>query len=145
MAESEKLFKVNIVTPDGLVYSHDSSFIDMRAIDGQRSIMYNHTPLLTALAINDVRVRRNQEQGQKFDHIAVNGGYIEFSNNIATIISESAEPAEKIDAQRAQSEKERAEKKIQEARAKHDQRAYNRAQISLRRALNRMKVYKITH
>lgn len=145
MAESEKMFKVNIVTPDGLVYSQDSSFIDMRAIDGQRSIMYNHTPLLTALAINDVRVKRAANQGQKVDHIAVNGGYIEFSNNVATIISESAEPAEKINAERAQSEKALAEKRLQEAKAKHDQRAYKNAQISLRRALNRMKVYKMTH
>jgi F-type H+-transporting ATPase subunit epsilon len=145
MAETEKLFKVNIVTPDGLVYSHDSSFIDMRAIDGQRSIMYNHTPLLTALAINDVRVRRTKELNEQVDHIAVNGGYIEFSNNVATIIAESAEPAEKIDNSRAENEKQRAEARIKEAQAKHDQRAYHNAQVSLRRALNRLNVYKITH
>ena len=121
MADPEKLFRVDVVTPDGLIYSHRSSIIDMRAIDGQRSIMYNHTPLLTPLAIGDVTVRRSREMSNRVDHIAVNGGYMEFSNNVATIIADSAERARNINVSRAEAAKERAEKKIKEAREKHDE------------------------
>lgn len=141
MADPEKLFKVNVVTPDGLIYSHRSSIIDMRAIDGQRSIMYNHVPLLTPLAIGDVKVKRSREMNQVVDHIAVSGGYIEFSNNVATIIADSAERARNIDVSRAQAAKERAEKRMKEAREKHDERSLERAQIALRRAVNRISVY----
>lgn len=141
MADPEKLFKVDVVTPDGLIYSHRSSIIDMRAIDGQRSIMYNHGPLLTPLAIGDVKVKRSREMNQVVDHIAVSGGYIEFSNNVATIIADSAERARNIDVSRAQAAKERAEKRMKEAREKHDERSLERAQIALRRAVNRISVY----
>lgn len=141
MADPEKLFKVNVVTPDGLIYSHCSSIIDMRAIDGQRSIMYNHVPLLTPLAIGDVKIKRGREMNQVVDHIAVSGGYIEFSNNVATIIADSAERARNIDVSRAQAAKERAEKRMKEAREKHDERSLERAQIALRRAVNRISVY----
>ena len=141
MADPEKLFKVDVVTPDGLIYSHRSSIIDMRAIDGQRSIMYNHVPLLTPLAIGDVKVKRSREMNQVVDHIAVSGGYIEFSNNVATIIADSAERARNIDVSRAQAAKERAENRMKEAREKHDERSLERAQIALRRAVNRISVY----
>lgn len=141
MADPEKLFRVDVVTPDGLIYSHRSSIIDMRAIDGQRSIMYNHTPLLTPLAIGDVTVKRSREMSNRVDHIAVNGGYMEFSNNVATIIADSAERARNINVSRAEAAKERAEKKIKEAREKHDEQSFQRAQIALRRAVNRISVY----
>ncbi|MBU3827694.1 MAG: F0F1 ATP synthase subunit epsilon [Candidatus Lactobacillus pullistercoris] len=141
MADPEKLFRVDVVTPDGLIYSHRSSIIDMRAIDGQRSIMYNHTPLLTPLAIGDVTVRRSREMSNRVDHIAVNGGYMEFSNNVATIIADSAERARNINVSRAEAAKERAEKKIKEAREKHDEQSFQRAQIALKRAVNRISVY----
>lgn len=141
MADPEKLFRVDVVTPDGLIYSHRSSIIDMRAIDGQRSIMYNHTPLLTPLAIGDVTVKRSREMSNRVDHIAVNGGYMEFSNNVATIIADSAERARNINVSRAEAAKERAEKKIKEAREKHDEQSFQRAQIALKRAVNRISVY----
>ncbi|RVU71273.1 MULTISPECIES: F0F1 ATP synthase subunit epsilon [Lactobacillus] len=141
MADPEHLFKVNVVTPDGLIYSHRSSIIDMRAIDGQRAIMYDHTPILTPLAIGDVKVKRSREMSGRVDHIAVNGGYLEFSNNVATIIADSAERASNIDVSRAQAAKERAEKHMQEAREKHDQQSLKRAEIALRRAANRISVY----
>ena len=141
MADPEKLFRVNVVTPDGLIYSHRSSIIDMRAVDGQRAIMYDHTPILTPLAIGDVKVKRAQELSGRVDHIAVNGGYIEFSNNVATIIADSAERARNIDVSRAEAAKERAEKHMKEAREKHDESSYKRAEIALKRASNRISVY----
>lgn len=141
MADPEKLFRVDVVTPDGLIYSHRSSIVDMRAIDGQRAIMYNHTPILTPLAIGDVKVKRSREMSQRVDHIAVNGGYMEFSNNVATIIADSAERARNIDVSRAEAAKARAEKRIKEARQKHDERSLERAEIAMQRALNRISVY----
>ena len=66
--------------------------------------------------------------------------HIDFSDNVATIIADSAERARNIDVKRAQSAKERAEKHIQEAKAKHDEREVLEADIALRRAINRLNV-----
>lgn len=81
MAEAEKLFKINIVTPNGLIYSHRGSSVSMRAIDGDRQILYNHLPILTPLTIGEVRVQRGADVDHKVDHIAVSGG----SSNLPTM------------------------------------------------------------
>mgnify|MGYP002228426207 CR=1 FL=1 len=47
---------------------------------------------------------------------------------------------ENIDVSRAQAAKERAEKRLKEAREKHDERTVERAQVALRRAMNRISV-----
>src|SRR5699024_8128834 len=97
MEDPEKIIKDSVVTPDGIVYSHNATIVTMRAIDGDRAIMYDHLPIVTPLANGEVRVKRTHEMNDRIDHIAVNGGYIEFSNNEATIIADSAERARNID------------------------------------------------
>jgi F-type H+-transporting ATPase subunit epsilon len=141
MAEAEKLFKINIVTPNGLIYSHRGSSVSMRAIDGDRQILYNHLPILTPLTIGEVRVQRGADVDHKVDHIAVSGGIIEFANNVATIIADDAELARNIDLSRAEAAKQRAEALIKEAKEKHDEQLLERTQIALRRAVNRIHVY----
>lgn len=145
MAEAEKLFKINIVTPNGLIYSHRGSSVSMRAIDGDRQILYNHLPILTPLTIGEVRVQRGADVDHKVDHIAVSGGIIEFANNVATIIADNAERARNIDLSRAEAAKQRAEAHIKEAKEKHDEQSLERAQIALRRAVNRIYVYDALH
>lgn len=145
MAEAEKLFKINIVTPNGLIYSHRGSSVSMRAIDGDRQILYNHLPILTPLTIGEVRVQRGADGDHKVDHIAVSGGIIEFANNVATIIADNAERARNIDLSRAEAAKQRAEALIKEAKEKHDEQLLERAQIALRRAVNRIHVYEELH
>ncbi|MGO1441172.1 MAG: F0F1 ATP synthase subunit epsilon [Lactobacillus delbrueckii] len=145
MAEAEKLFKINIVTPNGLIYSHRGSSVSMRAIDGDRQILYNHLPILTPLTIGEVRVQRGADVDHKVDHIAVSGGIIEFANNVATIIADNAEHARNIDLSRAEAAKQRAEALIKEAKEKHDEQLLERAQIALRQAVNRIHVYDELH
>lgn len=145
MAEAEKLFKINIVTPNGLIYSHRGSSVSMRAIDGDRQILYNHLPILTPLTIGEVRVQRGADVDHKVDHIAVSRGIIEFANNVATIIADNAERARNIDLSRAEAAKQRAEALIKEAKEKHDEQLLERAQIALRRAVNRIYVYDKLH
>lgn len=145
MAEAEKLFKINIVTPNGLIYSHRGSSVSMRAIDGDRQILYNHLPILTPLTIGEVRVQRGADVDHKVDHIAVSRGIIEFANNVATIIADNAERARNIDLSRAEAAKQRAEAHITEAKEKHDEQLLERAQIALRRAVNRIHVYGALH
>ena len=141
MADPEKLFMVNVVTPDGVVFSHHCSIVEMRAIDGQRSIMYNHLPILTPLSIGEIKVKRSREMNEVVNHIAVSGGYFEFSDNVATIIADSAERSNKIDVSRAEAARKRAQDALKQTKATHDQRSLERAQVALRRAVNRISVY----
>lgn len=132
---------VNIVTPDGIVYDHHATMVIVKALDGQVGIMPNHEPIIAPLQIDEVRVKRVDNPGHE-DAIAVNGGFMEMSNNVASIVADSAERERDIDVSRAQLAEQRAEELIKTAKAKHDADELARAQIKLRRAVNRINVAK---
>ncbi|KRN29314.1 atpC protein [Lactobacillus selangorensis] len=139
MAEEEKVLTVNIVTPDGLVYDHHARMLVVEALDGQLGIMANHEPLIAPLKIGEVRVTRVDSTDHE-NAIAVNGGFLEVSHNVASIVADSAERERNIDLNRAESAKARAEKRIQAAKEKHDTDELQRANIALQRAVNRINV-----
>jgi len=139
MAEGQNVLTVNIVTPSGIVYDHRASMVVVPAMAGQLGIMANHEPIITPLEIGELRVKRTDNQGHE-DAIAVNGGFMEVSHNIASIVADSAERARDIDIDRAQSAKQRAETAIKTASEKHDSNELVRAQIALQRAMNRINV-----
>lgn len=89
MADQDKVMTVNIVTPDGVVYNHHSELIIASAIDGDVGIMSNHEPIIAPLKIAEVRVRRTDRPDHE-DAIAVNGGFLEFSNDLVSIVANSA-------------------------------------------------------
>lgn len=128
---------VSVVTPDGKVYEKQTSLAICKTTEGELGIMPNHTPVLASLAVDEVRVKTGEDH---YDEIAVSGGFLEFSSNILSIVASAAERKENIDTSRAKRARDRAQKKIQEAQSKHDAKELKRAEISLKRALNRIKV-----
>jgi len=139
MADQEQAMTVNIVTPDGVVYDHHAEVIVASAIDGDIGIMKGHEPIIAPLKIAEVRVKRPDNPDHE-DSIAVNGGFLEFSNDLVSIVANSAERARNIDLRRAKYQKEQAEQTIQTAREKNNVDDLNRAEVSLRKAINRINV-----
>ncbi|MCF6515771.1 F0F1 ATP synthase subunit epsilon [Lactobacillus sp. S2-2] len=139
MADNKSL-TVSIVTPDGEAYNSDqTNLVIVQTLEGDIGIMHDHVPLIASLKIGEAIVKFDDD---KKDEITVNGGFAEFSNNILTIVADSAENKGDIDINRADSARERAEKKIQLAKENNDTDTLKRAQVSLRRALNRINVSK---
>lgn len=136
---TDNFLTVNIVTPDGLIYDHHASLLVVPAMAGQLGIMANHEPLVTPLQIGEVRVKRLDDPEHE-DAIAVNGGFMEISQNIASIVADSAERSRDIDLDRAQTAKQRAQLAIEKATQAHNQDELKRAQIALQRAINRINV-----
>jgi len=129
--------KVTIVTPDGSVYDRDdSTMLILKTGGGEMGVLANHLPFVATLKIDAVRIQSDDKE----DQVAVCGGFVEFSNNLATIVADSAETSVEIDIERAQSAKTRAEKHIQHANEVHDQDELKRAEVALKRAINRLKV-----
>ncbi|WP_283678567.1 F0F1 ATP synthase subunit epsilon [Lentilactobacillus sp. Marseille-Q4993] len=132
----DSVITVSIVTPDGKVYEHSADMLVVSTKGGQLGIMANHLPVIATLAVDETRVKHDGEE----DRIAVNGGFIEFSNNVATIVADSAENQSDIDLARAESARKRAEIRLKEAREKQDKDSALRAQVALRRAINRINI-----
>ena len=138
---------VQVVTPDGLKYDHHASFIHAVTKDGQIGILPGHINLIAPLEVDELKVRRVDDESH-VDWIAVNGGIIEVKDDFITIIANSAELDRDIDVSRAERAKQRAErvleeetKRVLEEATKSDRNDdVQRAQIALRRALNRINV-----
>ncbi|WP_204122785.1 F0F1 ATP synthase subunit epsilon [Lacticaseibacillus mingshuiensis] len=130
---------VNIVTPDGKVYDHHANMVIVKTTSGEMGLMANHEPVVAPLEIGEVRVRRVDNLGHE-DSIAVNGGFMEMSNNVVSVVADSAERARDINLSRAEAARQRAEKRIEEAKTTQDTDELQRAQVALQRAINRINV-----
>ena len=138
---------VQVVTPDGLKYDHHASFIHAVTKDGQIGILPGHINLIAPLEVEELKVRRVDDESH-VDWIAVNGGIIEVKDDFITIVANSAERERDIDVSRAERAKQRAErvleeetKRVLEEATKSDRNDdVQRAQVALRRALNRINV-----
>ncbi|MFR7931747.1 MAG: F0F1 ATP synthase subunit epsilon [Streptococcus thermophilus] len=138
---------VQVVTPDGLKYDHHASFIHAVTKDGQIGILPGHINLIAPLEVDELKVRRVDDESH-VDWIAVNGGIIEVKDDFITIVANSAERDRDIDVSRAERAKQRAErvleeetKRVLEEATKSDRNDdVQRAQVALRRALNRINV-----
>ena len=130
---------VQIVTPDGLVFDHHATFVSVKTLDGEMGILPHHENMIAVLAVDEVKVKRIDEENH-VNWIAVNGGIVEVADNLITIIADSAERARDIDISRAERAKLRAERAIEEAQEKHLIDQERRARIALQRAINRINV-----
>jgi len=134
--------QVNIVTPAGIVYNHQAKRVIAKAVDGEIGILPGHIPIIVPLTIHSVRVQRVSIDTE--DWIAVNGGVMEVRDNVCSIIADSAERARDIDIERAMIAKQRAEEELRKSEAIENKNHSKRAEISLRKAVNRISVSKHT-
>ena len=130
---AEKL-ELEVVTPDRLVVQETVDIVMAIGFLGEFGILPNHVPFLTTLQPGELRYRKD---GQ-LEYMAVTGGFAEVSNNKVTILAEAAERAREIDIDRAKRARERAEKRL--AQAKTEAIDYLRAETALKRSLVRLSI-----
>lgn len=130
---AEKL-QLEVVTPDRLVISETVDIVMAMGALGEFGILANHVPFLTPLQAGELRYRKDN----KLEYLAVASGFVEVSNNKVTVLAEAAEKAREIDIDRAKRAKERAEKRL--AQAKAEAIDYARAETALKKALLRLRV-----
>ena len=101
---AEKL-KLEMVTPHKMVLSEEVDEITAPGAIGEFGVLPGHTPMLTTLKVGELVFKQD---GQT-KHVAVNWGYIEVEDDKVTVLVETAEPADKIDLERAKAALGRAE------------------------------------
>ena len=124
---------MSVVTPSGPVLEEDFEMVVCKTETGELGILPRHIPLVAPLAIGDVRLKKDNQTS----HLAVSGGFMEVRPDKVTILAETAEKASDIDKARAIQAKERAERRLQ---AKQDDIDFQRAELALKRAINRLSV-----
>ncbi len=124
--------RLDIVTPDRMVYSEDVNMVIARATDGDLGILPGHAPLIAGLDVWPLRIMKDEGENQ----LALCGGFIEVRPQKVTVLASCAELPEEIDVKRAEAAKERAEARLRTS-ADID---VHRAEIALKRATMRLRV-----
>lgn len=124
-------FTFRVVSPEGNILKEEAEFVVLPGSDGELGILPNHAPLISSLNIGVARYH----QGGKVRKLALSGGFVEVSDNLVTVLANTAEPSEKIDLERAKRAKERAEKRLAQPSEDTDLR---RAELAFLRAKARI-------
>ena len=121
--------QVELVSPERILFSGDADMVVCRTSDGEIAFLPGHVPFVGALGIAKVRIIL-PEKGEVA--AAVHGGFVEVSHDTVTILSDVAELPDQIDAVRAETAKERAEREVaSEPENEEAQAALARAELRL--------------
>lgn len=129
---AEPKIKLDVVTPEKLVYSEKIDKLEGPAIDGLIGIWPKHAPLVTAMKIGVVKVVKDGEEIQ----IAISDGFMEVQPDRINLVVRTAELPEEIDIDRAKNARDRAEEKLEKDRDNID---FAKAEAAYDRALARLK------
>ena len=133
---AENIF-LEVVTPDKAVVSEEAQIVVSPGSEGEFGVLKGHTTFLTSLKIG--KLRFNDANGKE-RYVFINGGFSEVLPNKVTILAESAEERKKIDIERADQAKIRAEKRLSEKSSNID---ILRAEAALKRSLHRLEIVNI--
>src|SRR5262245_15911977 len=128
-----KTMKLEIVTPEGTVYSEDVEMVTLPGVAGQMGIYPQHVPLITQMVPGEMIVRK----GSHDTFIATGEGLIEVTANRVAILTDLAIPADRIDEAKAEEARQRAEARLREKLSDEEHASIN---ASLTRSLAQLRV-----
>lgn len=133
--------KLEIISPNKVVYSADIDMLIVRSIAGDLGIMPNHAPLLAGLVPHAMRAMIDGTENL----IAVSGGFIQVQPDKIIVLASAAELPIEIDINRAKKAYERAQKRLESFKENPEVKGdvdTLRARAALERAKARLKATK---
>ena len=129
--------KLEIVSPDKVVYSEEINMLIVRSTAGELGILPHHAPMVAGLIPHAMRVKLDGKE----QLIAVAGGFMEVQPEKITVLASAAELPVDIDVMRAQKSYERAKERLEALKAPSAPESdvdAERATASLHRAMARL-------
>lgn len=94
-----KLFHFILATPERKVLDKEIVQATLPVIDGEVTILADHIAYIAALKAGEIRLVLADGSDER---IALSSGFLEFGKNVLTVLADTAERAEEIDAERAE-------------------------------------------
>jgi F-type H+-transporting ATPase subunit epsilon len=139
-----KKITLKIITPEKVVSEEEIYQITLPVKDGEITILPEHIPYIGALKAGEIVFRGESAQSKEVT-LAVSGGFVEFHDNVLTLLADTAERADAIDMERAESARKRAEELMQQQATHMDSEEYARVAASLEKHLARIRVARKHH
>jgi F-type H+-transporting ATPase subunit epsilon len=108
-AKQQGMVRCVIVTPEVTCLDTLARTVTLPLFDGSRGVARGHAPFIGRLGAGEVRVTGEQGgAGEAARSVFVEGGFVEVSHDVVTVISQRAIPAGKIDVAEARAALEKA-------------------------------------
>jgi F-type H+-transporting ATPase subunit epsilon len=104
------ILRLEIITPEAVVYSEDVDMVTLPAVEGQMGVLPQHVRLMTQMVPGEMIVRKNAQD----QFLAVGEGLIEITGERVSIVTDMAIAVEKIDEAMVEEARRRAEARLRE-------------------------------
>ena len=128
-----KTFDLDIITPSKIINKGQVEYLRAPSFDGLFGVKTGHVNATIALNIGEIKVLKDGEES----FYSTSSGFVDITNNKVEVLVESIEHSNDIDQSRAQGSSDRAKKRLKDEGIDQE-----RANISLKKAINRLKVSK---
>ena len=86
MVTATTLMRVDVVSPEAVLWSGEAGFVVARTVDGEIGILAHHEPLMAALATGTVEIETAEERVR----VEVAGGFLQIFDNTVTVLADEA-------------------------------------------------------
>jgi F-type H+-transporting ATPase subunit epsilon len=90
---SNSSLQVVVVTPEATVVDTAADFVALPLVDGEYGISPCHSPMIGRLGYGELRIRTD---GRLLRYYA-DGGFVQVNNNVVSVLTNRAVPAESLD------------------------------------------------
>ncbi len=112
MSPDEHMLSVEVLTPEGEVFSGDVKQVSTRTAVGEIGILANHVPILAALEPTELRLHLSDSEIERY---AQAHGWLQVFANHALLLVEEAVPPDQLDPARLRDQLQDAEQRLSEA------------------------------
>ena len=105
----ENTFSVEVLTPEGEVFSGDVVQLSTRTVGGELGVLANHVPVLAALKPNLLRLKISDSETKEY---AQSHGTLQVFANHAEVLLEEAHLPSELDVPALEAEKADAEERL---------------------------------
>ena len=125
-------FNVSVVTQVKKILEQEAGYLRLRTSEGDIGILPNHAPYVAELAMGKMEIESPEKD--KREVYFLSGGFIEFSNNQATVIADEILPIEKIDIETEQAKIEELKKQLEKVSVEEEKtKIQKKIKISLKK------------
>lgn len=82
---------VTVISPDRTLFDGDAEMVVAPAWDGEFGILRGHAPMLVLLGDGELRITGADGGGER--RFRVEGGFLQVTDDVVTVLSEQAEAA----------------------------------------------------
>ena len=113
-------FPVEVLTPEGQVFSDEVEMISTRTATGSIGVLANHAPLMAILDPTELRLYKSESDVVRF---AQGEGYLQVVENTALVLVEEAVAPDSLDRSDLESRLDEAKRGMEEAEEGSEERA----------------------